>query len=40
MLEYTSEQELDQITEYVRQTFHKDLLDVFFTAIPSPQLDE
>lgn len=40
VLEYTSELELDQITEYVRQTFHRDLLDVFFTAIPSLQPDE
>ncbi|MBG9791513.1 hypothetical protein ABD76_02815 [Paenibacillus dendritiformis] len=40
VLEYTSEQELDQITEYVRETFQKDLLDVFFTAIPGLQPDE
>ena len=40
VLEYTSEQELDQITEYVRETFRKDLLEVFFTAIPSLQPDE
>lgn len=40
VLEFTSEQELEQITDYIRQTFHKDLLDVFFTAIPSLQPDE
>lgn len=32
-LEYDNKEELDLIREYIRGTFDKELLDVFFTAI-------
>lgn len=32
-LEYRSEEELEQISEYVRSHYDRELLDVFFTAI-------
>lgn len=39
-LEYRSEEELEQISDYVRSTYDKDLLDVFFTAIESLPIEE
>ncbi|MCE5169880.1 hypothetical protein LQV63_11205 [Paenibacillus profundus] len=35
VLEYGTDAELDQIGEYVRAEFDKELLDVFFAAIES-----
>ncbi|WFB61625.1 hypothetical protein P0X86_01265 [Paenibacillus sp. BR1-192] len=34
-LEYNGEEELGRISDYVKQTFDKELLDVFFTAVES-----
>lgn len=34
-LEYKSAEELDQVSDYIKEHFDKDLLDVFFTAIES-----
>ena len=34
-LEYQREEELSEIEEYVRTTYHVELLDVFFTAVES-----
>lgn len=39
-LEYNSEEELAQISEYVQANFDKELLDVFFTAIESLPLED
>ncbi|MGG4340562.1 hypothetical protein [Paenibacillus lautus] len=38
-LEYNGEEELARISDYVKQTFDKELLDIFFTAIESLPLD-
>ncbi|EJW16302.1 hypothetical protein PAV_6c03840 [Paenibacillus alvei DSM 29] len=40
VLEFKSEQELHEITDYVHHYFQMDLMDVFFTAIESIQADE
>ncbi|AWB42973.1 hypothetical protein DCC85_01160 [Paenibacillus sp. CAA11] len=34
-LEYESEEQLSQITEYIQVKFEVELLDVFFTAVES-----
>lgn len=34
-LEYPSRAELDKISEYVKEQFNTELLDVFFTAVES-----
>ncbi|MBR2569138.1 MAG: hypothetical protein IKE34_08115 [Paenibacillus sp.] len=34
-LEYDSQEQLEHITSYVKETFDRDILDVFFTAIES-----
>jgi len=39
-LEYNSEEELAQISQYVKANFDKELLDVFFTAIESLPLED
>ncbi|WP_028543736.1 hypothetical protein [Paenibacillus taiwanensis] len=39
-LEYTSEKQLASISDYVRSHYDKDILDVFFTAIESCDIDE
>ncbi|MCG7408248.1 hypothetical protein MH117_12520 [Paenibacillus sp. ACRRX] len=39
-LEYTSEKQLESISGYVRAQYDKDILDVFFTAIESCEMDE
>lgn len=38
-LEYKSGEELDQVSDYIKEHFDKDLLDVFFTAIESIPLE-
>lgn len=39
-LEYSSLEELDKVTEFVRDQFAIDLLDVFFTAVESLPEDD
>lgn len=39
-LEYESEEELSKIVQYVKENFGTDLLDVFFTAIPSLPMED
>lgn len=39
-LEYNSEEELNRMAEYVKDSFDKELLDVFFTAIESIPVDD
>lgn len=39
-LEYESQEQLDQLMHYVKTTFHKDLLDVFFTAVEKLPADD
>lgn len=39
-LEYSSLEELDKVTEYVKDQFAIDLLDVFFTAVESLPEDD
>jgi hypothetical protein len=34
-LEYDSKEQLDSILDYIKNSFEKDLLDVFFTAVES-----
>lgn len=34
-LEFSSQEELDEISEYIKANFNIELLDVFFTAIES-----
>lgn len=34
-LEYNSREELDKISDYVKENFDTELLDVFFTAVES-----
>lgn len=34
-LEYDSREELDKISDYVKESFDTELLDVFFTAVES-----
>jgi hypothetical protein len=38
-LEYNGEEDLARISDYVKQTFDKELLDVFFTAVESLSVD-
>ncbi|TQR44656.1 hypothetical protein C7Y44_14845 [Paenibacillus popilliae] len=40
VLEFKSEQELHEITDYVQHNFEMELMDVFFTAIESLQPEE
>ncbi|MCM3041587.1 hypothetical protein M3201_17980 [Paenibacillus motobuensis] len=39
-LEYSSLEELDKVTEYVKDQFAIDLFDVFFTAVESLPEDD
>lgn len=39
-LEYISLEELDKVTEYVKNKFDIDMFDVFFTAVESLPLDD
>ncbi|WP_018887036.1 hypothetical protein [Paenibacillus massiliensis] len=39
-LEYESEEELGEIVLYVKENFATELLDVFFTAIPSLPVED
>ncbi|NWL86187.1 MULTISPECIES: hypothetical protein [unclassified Paenibacillus] len=39
-LEYSSLEELDKVSEYVKAKFDMDMFDVFFTAVESLPLDD
>jgi len=39
-LEYSSVEELEKVSEYVKAKFDMDLFDVFFTAVESLPLDD
>ncbi|MCR8845896.1 hypothetical protein NQ117_19630 [Paenibacillus sp. SC116] len=38
-LEYKTDEELAQISDYVQAVFQKEVTDVFFAAVPSVEMD-